>query len=93
MYLFEIMYLQDLVNGKLHRESHLRNLVAHMALSRRIHEIQMEHDVEGCVPAGKASESFAEFLARKQPGTTTSGSSTLMSNICEQYEAITLYDS
>jgi hypothetical protein len=87
-----MLYLQDLVYRKLYKESHLRNLVAHMALSKQIHGIQMEYDEEACVPAGKESESFAEFLARNQPVTTTSSSTTSVSNLCEQYEAITLYD-
>ena len=88
-----MLHLQHLVYEKLRKELQLRNLVAHMAVSKQLHEMEMGYDVEYRVPSGKKSESFAEFLARKQPGTTTSGSSTLMSNICEQYEAITLYDS
>ena len=64
MYLFEMLYLQDLVDEKLHKELHLRNLVAHVALSKRLHEMQMEYNVEDCVPAGKKSESFSEFLTR-----------------------------
>jgi hypothetical protein len=57
MYLLEMLYLQDLVDEKLHKELHLRNLIAHVALSRRLHEMQMEYDMEDCVPAGKKSES------------------------------------
>jgi hypothetical protein len=30
-YLFQMLYLQDLVDQKLQKESHLRNLIAHMA--------------------------------------------------------------
>ena len=93
VYLFQMLYLQDLVEQKLQKESHLRNLIAHMALSKRLHEMQMDYDAEICVPAGKESESFAEFLARNQPGATTSSSTTSVSNLCEQYEAITLHDS
>ena len=92
MYLFEMLYLQGLVDEKLHKESHLRNLVAHMALSKRLHEMQMEYDVEDCVPAGKNSESFAEFHARNHPGTSTSSSTAEMSDLCKQYRAMALYD-
>jgi hypothetical protein len=92
MYLFEILYLQDLVDEKLYKELHLRNLVAHVALSKRLHEMQMEYDVEDCVPAGKKSESFSEFLTRTQAGTNTSSSTASMSDLCEQYGAMALYD-
>jgi len=92
MYLFEMLYFQDLVDEKLHKELHLRNLVAHMALSKRLHEIQMDYDAEDCVPAGKKSEPFAEFLTRTHPGTNTSSSTEPMSGLCEQYGEMTLYD-
>ena len=92
MYLFEMLYLQDLVDEKLHKELHLRNLIAHVALSKRLHEMQMEYDMEDCVPAGKKSESFTEFLTRTHPGTNTSSSTASMSGLCEQYGAMTLYD-
>jgi hypothetical protein len=92
MYLFHMLYLQDLVDEKLHKESHLRNLVAHMVLSKRLHEMQMEYDVEDCVPAGKKSESFAEFRTRTQTGTNISSSTASTSDFCEQYGAMTLYD-
>jgi hypothetical protein len=62
-----------------------------MVLSKRLHEMQMELDVEDCVPARKKSESFAEFLTRNQPATKTSSSTTSMSNLCEQYGAMTLW--
>jgi hypothetical protein len=91
MYLFEMLYLQDLVDGKLHKESHLRNLVAHMALSKRLHEVQMEYDMEDCVLAGKKSEYFAEFCTRTQTGTNMSTSTASTSHFCEQYGAMTLY--
>lgn len=92
MYLFEMLYLQDLVDEKLHKELHLRNLVAHLALSKRLHEIQTDFDAEDCVPAGKKSESFTEFLTRTHPGTNTSSSTVSMSDLCEQYGAMTLCD-
>lgn len=87
-----MLYLQDLVNEKLHKELHLRNLIAHMALSKRLHKMQMEYDVEDCVPAGKKSESFTEFLTRTHPGTNTSSSTASISGICEQYGAMMLCD-
>jgi hypothetical protein len=92
MYLFEMLCLQDLVDEKLHKETHLRNLVAHVVLSKRLHEMQMEYDVEDCVPAGKNSESFAEFHARNHLGTNTSSSTASISNLCEQYGSMVLYD-
>lgn len=92
MYLFEMLYLQDLVDDKLHKESHLRNLIAHMALSKRLHEMQMEYDIENCVPAGKKSESFTKFCTRTQTGTNMSSSTASTSDFCEQYGAMTLYD-
>jgi hypothetical protein len=92
MYLFEMLCLQDLVDEKLHKEAHLRNFVAHMALSKRLYEMQMAYDVEDCVPAGKNSESFAEFHARNHTGTNTSSSMASMSDLCEQYGAMALYD-
>jgi hypothetical protein len=58
MYLFEMLYLQGLVDEKLRKESHLRNLIAHMALRKRLHEQQMEHDWEDCMSAEKNSELF-----------------------------------
>lgn len=88
-----MLYLQDLVDEKLHKELHLRNLVAHVALNKRLHEMQIEYDVEeDCVPAGKKSESFSEFLTRTQAGTNTSNSTSVMSGLCEQYGAMTLGD-
>jgi len=54
--------------------------------------MQMEYDVEDCVPAGKKSESFSEFLTRTQAGTNTSSSTAAMSGLCEQYGAMTLCD-
>jgi hypothetical protein len=64
VYLFQMLYLQDLIEQKLQKESHLRNLIAHIALSKRLYEMQMYYDAEICVPAGKERESFAEFLAQ-----------------------------
>lgn len=87
-----MLYLQDLVDEKLHKELRLRNLIAHVALSKQLHEMQMEYGVEDCVPAGKKSESFTEFLTRTHPGKNTSSSTALMSGLCEQYGAITLYN-
>ncbi len=92
MYLFEMLYLQGLVDEKLHKEAHLRNFVAHIALSKRLHEMQMEYDVEDCVPARKTSGSFAEFHGN-HTGTNTSSSTASMSDLCEQYGAMTLCDS
>jgi hypothetical protein len=92
MYLFEMLYLQDIVVEKLHKESRLRNLIAHMALGKRLYEMQMEYDVEDCVPAGKKSESLAEFRTRTQIGTNISSSTASTSDFCEQYGAMTLYD-
>lgn len=92
MSIFEMLYLQDLVDQELHKELQLRNLVAHLALSKQLHKMQMEYDVEDCVPAGKKSESFAEFLTRNHPGTNTSSFTTSVSGVCEQYGAMTLYD-
>jgi hypothetical protein len=87
-----MLYLQNLVNEKLHKELRLRNLIAHVALSKRLHEMQMEYDVEDYVPAGKKSESFTEFLTHTHPRTNTSSSMASMSGLCEQYGAMTLCD-
>jgi hypothetical protein len=96
MYLSEMLYVQDLVDEKLREELHLRNLVAHLALSKRLHEMKMgndmEYDTEYCVPTGKTSESFAEFLSSNHPGTNASSSTASLSSLCEQYEAMTLYN-
>jgi hypothetical protein len=92
MSIFAMLYLQDPVDQKLHKELQLRNLVAHIALSKQLHKIQMEHDVDNCVPAGKKSESFAKFLTRNQPETNTSSSAASISDVCEQYGAMTLYE-
>jgi hypothetical protein len=60
MYLSEMLFLQNLVYEKLRKELRLRNLVAHVALSKRLHELRMgnymEYDMEYCVPTGKKSE-------------------------------------
>jgi hypothetical protein len=87
-----MLYLQDLVVEKLHKESHLRNLVAHMALGKRLQEMLMEYNVEDCVPAGKTSQSFAESYSPNQPGPNTSNATTPMSNLCEEYGTMTLDD-
>ena len=96
MYLSEVLYLQHLVYEKLRKELPLRNLVAHVALSKRLHEIEMgydmEYDMEYCLPTGKKSESFAEFLSNNQPGTNASSSKASLSGLCEQYGAMTLHD-
>ena len=86
-----MLYLQDLVYENLRKELPLRNLVAHVAVSKRLHEMEMEYDVEYCVPTGKNSESFAEFLRSNLHGMNTSSSMTSLSGICEQYGAMTLY--
>jgi hypothetical protein len=92
MSLFQMLYLQDLVVNKLHKETHLRNLVAHMALSKRLQEIQMEDNLEHYVPSRKKSESFADFQFRNPYGvpewTNTSRSATSMYNICKEYAAM-----
>lgn len=96
MYLSEMLYLQHLVYEKLRKELPLRNLIAHMALSKQLHKIEieydMEYDMEYCVPTGKKSESFAEFLRSNTHGTDTSSSTASLSGICEQYGAMSLYD-
>ena len=52
--------------------------------------MHIDYDVEDCVPAGKKSEFFAEFLTRDHSGTNTSSSTTSMSNLCKQYGAMKL---
>ena len=86
-----MLYLQHLVYEKLRKELQLRNLVAHVALSRRLHGMEMEYDMEYCVPTGKRSKSFAEFLRSNFHGTNTSSSTASLSDVCEQYGAMTLY--
>lgn len=60
-----------------------RNLVPQLVLSKRLHAMQIGDNVGDCVPAGKKSESFAEFHARNHLGTNTSSSTalTFMSSI------------
>ena len=87
----EMLHLQHLVYEKLRKELQLRNLVAHMAVSKQLHEMEMGYDVEYRVPSGKKSESFAEFLRNNAHGTNTSSSTASLSDVCEQYGAMTLY--
>jgi hypothetical protein len=87
MYLFEILYLQDLIIKKLYKELYLRNLVVHIALGKRLQEMQIEYNIEDYIPAEKKSESFVKFGSRN-----LSSSTTLMSNICKEYRMMTLYD-
>jgi hypothetical protein len=92
--LFQILSLQDLVDQKLYKESHVRNLVAHMALSKRLQDIQMEYDLEHCVATGKKSESFAEFQLRNSSRvpdwTNKSISATSIYDLSEEYAGMTL---
>jgi hypothetical protein len=87
-----MLYLQNLVNKKLHKELRLRNLIAHVALSKRLHKMQIEYNVEDYVPAEKKSKSFTEFLTHTHPRTNTLSSIALMSGLYKQYRAITLYN-
>ncbi len=47
MPIIQLLYLQSLINEKLHKEKNcLRNIVGHIALSKRLQLIQTEDDLE-----------------------------------------------
>ena len=61
MYLFEMLYLQDLINERLYKELHLRNLIIYIALSKQLYEMQIEYNMENCVLAKKKSKSITDY--------------------------------
>ena len=61
-------------------------------LGKQLYKMQIEYNMEDCVPARKKSKSPIEFYTYTQIGTNISSSTASTSNFYNQYGAITLYN-
>jgi len=64
MPIIQLICFQNLIDGKLHKAKSLRNVLGHIALSKRLQLLQTKDDLWTLAPTKPTSDAFLETQSR-----------------------------